>query len=49
MAMIRSGTLVIENEGSRQEYTLDGGFVDVTPQGVTVLAETILEGAAQEA
>ena len=49
MAMIRAGNLVIENDGKTQEFTLDGGFVDVTPQGVTVLAETIGEGAAQEA
>jgi F-type H+-transporting ATPase subunit epsilon len=49
MAMLRAGTLVIENDGKTQDYTLDGGFVDVTPQGVTVLAESIGEGAGEEA
>lgn len=44
MAMIRAGILVVENDGKTQAFTLDGGFADVTPQGVTVLAETIGEG-----
>ena len=43
MAMIRPGTLVVENDGKTQSYELDGGFADVTPEGVTVLAETISE------
>ena len=43
MAMIRPGTLVVENDGQTQSYELDGGFADVTPEGVTVLAETITE------
>lgn len=43
MAMLRPGTLNVESDGKRQSFELDGGFVDVTPQGVTVLAETISE------
>ena len=41
MAMLRPGTLSVEIDGKRQSFELDGGFVDVTPEGVTVLAETI--------
>ena len=41
MAMLRPGTLTVEGDGKRQSFELDGGFVDVTPEGVTVLAETI--------
>ena len=41
MAMLRPGTLTVENGGKSQSFELDGGFVDVTPEGVTVLAETI--------
>ena len=41
MAMLRPGTLTVESAGKRQSFELDGGFVDVTPEGVTVLAETI--------
>ena len=43
MAMLRPGTLIVENDGKKQSFELDGGFVDVTPEGVTVLAETIGE------
>lgn len=48
MAMIRPGTLVVENDGKTQEFNLSGGFADVTPQGVTVLAEAI-EGEGVDA
>ena len=43
MAMLRAGTLTVENDGTSQSFELDCGFVDVTPEGVTVLAETISE------
>ncbi len=41
MAMLRPGVLTVENDGTMQSFELDGGFVDVTPEGVTVLAESI--------
>ena len=41
MAMIREGKLVVENDGAQRSFTLAGGFADVTPEGVTVLAEAI--------
>lgn len=43
MAMLRAGTLSVENDGKTQHFELDGGFVDVTPEGVTLLAESIGE------
>ncbi|NCF79902.1 MAG: ATP synthase F1 subunit epsilon [Alphaproteobacteria bacterium] len=43
MAMLRAGTLSVENDGKTLHFELDGGFVDVTPEGVTVLAESIGE------
>lgn len=46
MAMIRPGTLVVENDGKTQSFELQGGFADVTPEGVTVLAEAIEETSA---
>ena len=42
MAMIRPGTLTVENDGTSQSFELSGGFADVTPEGVTVLAEAIV-------
>ena len=41
MAMIRPGTLLVENDGKTQSFELSGGFADVTANGVTVLAEAI--------
>ena len=41
MAMIREGELIVENDGTQRSFALVGGFADVTPEGVTVLAEAI--------
>lgn len=41
MAMLRAGVLTVENDGKTESFELEGGFVDVTPEGVTVLAESI--------
>ncbi len=45
MALIRPGTLVVENDGDVQRFELSGGFVDVTPQGVTVLSDGLGESS----
>ena len=41
MAMIREGELIVESNGEQRSFALAGGFADVTPEGVTVLAEAI--------
>ena len=41
MAMIREGELIVENDGTPRSFELAGGFADVTPEGVTILAEAI--------
>ena len=41
MAMIREGELIVENDGTQRSFALSGCFADVTPEGVTVLAEAI--------
>ena len=41
MAIIREGELIVENDGTQRSFALAGGFADVTPEGVTVLAEAI--------
>ena len=41
MTMIREGELIVENDGTQRSFTLTGGFADVTPEGITVLAEAI--------
>jgi F-type H+-transporting ATPase subunit epsilon len=39
MAAIRTGVLGVYHEGVETLYFIQGGFADVTPQGLTVLAE----------
>ena len=49
MTMIRQGELIVESEGAQRSLALAGGFVDVTPEGVTVLAEAISMAKAPDA
>ena len=49
MTMIRQGELIVESEGAQRSLALAGGFADVTPEGVTVLAEAISMAKAPDA
>ena len=49
MAMIREGELIVESNGVQRSFALAGGFADVTPEGVTVLAEAISMAKAPDA
>lgn len=41
MASIKPGVItVVKADGSKEEYAVFGGFVDATPAGCTVLAES---------
>ena len=39
MAAIRTGAITVYIEGVETQYFVQGGFADVTPEGLTVLAE----------
>lgn len=39
MAAIRTGALTVFNDGEQTKYFVQGGFADVTSEGLTVLAE----------
>jgi F-type H+-transporting ATPase subunit epsilon len=39
MAAIRTGAITVYNGGEETQYFVQGGFADVTPEGLTVLAE----------
>lgn len=39
MAAVRTGAIKVYADGSETEYFVQGGFADVTPEGLTVLAE----------
>ena len=50
MAAIRTGAITVFNDGAETKYMIQGGFADVTPDGLTVLAEraTLLEDVNAE-
>ena len=39
MAAIRTGIITVTENGSETKFFVQGGFADVTPSGLTVLAE----------
>lgn len=39
MAAIRTGTITVVENGTETKFFVQGGFADVTPSGLTVLAE----------
>jgi F-type H+-transporting ATPase subunit epsilon len=43
MAVIKPGPLRILNDGGEQRIFVNGGFADVTPDGLTVLAEDAVD------
>lgn len=43
MSVIKPGALVIYNDGGERRIFVNGGFADVTPDGLTVLAEEAID------
>lgn len=39
MAAIRTGSITVFDDGKETRYMIQGGFADVTPDGLTILAE----------
>jgi F-type H+-transporting ATPase subunit epsilon len=39
MAAIRTGAITVYNDGVETKYMIQGGFADVMPEGLTILAE----------
>lgn len=39
MAAIRTGAITVYADGSETQFFVQGGFADVTPEGLTILAE----------
>ena len=40
MAALTTGVVVMFNDGKEEKYLVQGGFADVTPSGLTILAES---------
>lgn len=45
MTALKEGQLRVHNNGQVKVYDVRGGFADVTPDGLTVLAEYAVEAA----
>jgi F-type H+-transporting ATPase subunit epsilon len=45
MTALKSGPVRVHNEGRVTTYQVEGGFADVTPAGLTILAERAVEVA----
>jgi F-type H+-transporting ATPase subunit epsilon len=43
MSVIKPGALRVFNDGVEKRIFVDGGFADVTPEGLTVLAEDAVD------
>ena len=43
MTALRTGPVRVHNEGKVTTYQVEGGFADVTPAGLTILAERAVE------
>lgn len=43
MSVIKPGALRVFNEGQERRIFVNGGFADVTPEGLTVLAEEAVD------
>jgi len=46
MTALREGPVIVFDGSSRRTFTVRGGFADVTPQGLTILAEEATEVAS---
>lgn len=45
MTTLREGPVAVINGGTTRTFTVRGGFADVTPDGLTILAESAEEAA----
>jgi F-type H+-transporting ATPase subunit epsilon len=45
MTALKEGPVRVHNDGTVTTYEVRGGFADVTPEGLTILAEHAVEAA----
>ena len=46
MTALREGVVTVIDGASRRQFEVHGGFADVTPEGLTILAEQAVELAS---
>ena len=49
MSVVKAGALRVFNDGAERRIFVNGGFADVTPEGLTVLAEDAVDLADVDA
>ena len=47
MTTLRSGAVTVRDGGKTRVFTIEGGFADVTPESLTILAESAVEATVQ--
>ena len=45
MTALKTGRVTVFEAGAKRVYDIQGGFADVTPEGLTILAEHAVEAA----
>jgi F-type H+-transporting ATPase subunit epsilon len=43
MTALKAGAVTVYDGGAKRVFNIEGGFADVTPQGLTILAEHAVE------
>jgi F-type H+-transporting ATPase subunit epsilon len=43
MTALKAGSVTVYDGGAKRVFNIEGGFADVTPQGLTILAEHAVE------
>ena len=43
MTALKTGVVTVRDGGSARVFEIEGGFADVTPDGLTILAESAVE------
>jgi len=43
MTALKTGEVTVRDGGSARTFEIEGGFADVTPDGLTILAESAVE------
>ena len=43
MTALKAGEVTVYDAGAKRVFNIEGGFADVTPQGLTILAEHAVE------
>jgi F-type H+-transporting ATPase subunit epsilon len=46
MTALKSGRIRVVSDGSVRLFDIEGGFADVTPEGLIILAQSAVEAAA---